>query len=87
MIDGIAQSKADPSKRADETQSAGIPFAKIAIGIGALVALIAFGRFAGSYIPTFASYVEGLGFWGPIAFILAYAIAVVAFYPMSFTGG
>jgi uncharacterized membrane protein YdjX (TVP38/TMEM64 family) len=59
------------------------PIARIAIGVAALLALVALGRAAGGYIPAFAEWVEGLGFWGPLAFILGYAVAVVAFVPAS----
>jgi uncharacterized membrane protein YdjX (TVP38/TMEM64 family) len=59
------------------------PLIKIAIGIAALIALVLLGRFAGGYIQQFAGWVDQLGFWGPLAFILAYAAAVVAFVPAS----
>lgn len=54
---------------------------KIAGGIAALVALIALGRAGGAYVPVAAEWVEGLGVWGPIAFIVIYAVSVVAFVP------
>src|SRR4029453_8918021 len=41
------------------------------------------GRKAGQYIPQFAAWVEGLGVWGPLVFILGYAAAAVAFVPGS----
>jgi uncharacterized membrane protein YdjX (TVP38/TMEM64 family) len=65
------------------TREGGLPVAKIAIGLGALVGLVALGRVAGGYIPTFAAWVDGLGFWGPAVFASGYAIAVVAFVPAS----
>jgi len=40
-------------------------------------------RELGGYIPEFASWVESLGPWGPVAFIAGYAIATVAFVPGS----
>ncbi len=60
-----------------------IPFAKIAIGVAALIALILIGRGAGDYVPRFAQWVDGLGAWGPAAFVVGYAVAVVAFVPGS----
>jgi uncharacterized membrane protein YdjX (TVP38/TMEM64 family) len=59
------------------------PLAKLALGLAGLVALIALGRVAGGYIPVFADWVDGLGFWGPAIFIGGYALAVVAFVPAS----
>ena len=55
------------------------------LGAGAvvLVALAMLGREAGGSVPCFAAWVEGLGFWGPVAFILGYVIATVAFVPGS----
>jgi uncharacterized membrane protein YdjX (TVP38/TMEM64 family) len=72
-----------------ETQAAGapmgggLPIAKIGIGIAVLLGLLVLGRAAGGYIPVFAEWVEGLGFWGPLVFIVGYSAAVVAFVPAS----
>ncbi|HKH46301.1 MAG TPA: TVP38/TMEM64 family protein [Thermoanaerobaculia bacterium] len=49
----------------------------------ALAALILGGRQAGQYLPQFAAWVESLGFWGPLVFVLGYAVATVAFVPGS----
>jgi uncharacterized membrane protein YdjX (TVP38/TMEM64 family) len=49
----------------------------------ALAALIFIGRELGAYVPRFATWVEGLGVWGPLAFITGYALATVAFVPGS----
>jgi uncharacterized membrane protein YdjX (TVP38/TMEM64 family) len=70
-----------PTAPAPPTRS--IPFGKIALGIVALGALIALGRVAGGYIPAFQAWVEGLGPLGPIAFVVGYAVAVIAFIPGS----
>jgi uncharacterized membrane protein YdjX (TVP38/TMEM64 family) len=59
------------------------PFGKVLLGLVALAALLALGRFAGGYIPAFQRWVEGLGALGPLAFIVGYAVAVVAFIPGS----
>ena len=52
----------------------------VAIAAG-IAALLIVGRSAGGYIPAFAAWVNGLGFWGPLVFILTYAVAVVALFP------
>jgi uncharacterized membrane protein YdjX (TVP38/TMEM64 family) len=39
------------------------------------------GRYAGQYVPRFASWVESLGVWAPVVFIAGYALATVAFVP------
>jgi uncharacterized membrane protein YdjX (TVP38/TMEM64 family) len=47
---------------------------------GALLLLL---RELGGTLPRFAEWVEGLGFWGPGAFVLGYAVAAVALLPGS----
>jgi uncharacterized membrane protein YdjX (TVP38/TMEM64 family) len=61
----------------------GLPFGRIALVVVGLVVLVALGRQAGGYIPQFAQWVNGLGVWGPIVFIVGYAVAAVAFVPGS----
>jgi len=67
---------AAPARRA-------LPFARIALGIAALGALLYLGRELGGQVPAFAAWVDGLGVWGPLVFVLGYALAVVAFIPGS----
>ena len=55
----------------------------ILLGAGLVAALLFFGRSLARQVPGFASWVEGLGPWGPIVFILGYAAATVAFVPGS----
>jgi len=57
-----------------------VKIAAVVVGLGALLAL---GSFAGGYVEAFSQWVNGLGFWGPIAFVSAYVVAVVAFVPAS----
>jgi uncharacterized membrane protein YdjX (TVP38/TMEM64 family) len=57
--------------------------ATIVGGLLLLVLLLLAGRRAGHYVPQFAAWVDGLGVWGPVVFILGYAIATVAFIPGS----
>ena len=47
---------------------------RIATAVVALVALIFVGRELGAYVPRFATWVEGLGVWGPVAFMAGYGI-------------
>ena len=63
------------------SQRRALPWAKIALGIGAVVLLVFVGRSAGAYLATFAEWVERLGPWGPIVFIAGYVAACVAFVP------
>lgn len=51
--------------------------------LAAVVALIVLGRVAGDYVPVFARWVASLGIWGPLVFIVGYAVAVVGFVPGS----
>ena len=48
-----------------------------------VAALVVAGRLAGGGLPRFTAWVNGLGVWGPVVFILGYAAAVVAFVPGS----
>jgi uncharacterized membrane protein YdjX (TVP38/TMEM64 family) len=48
-----------------------------------LVGLIALGRQLSGQLPRLTAAVEGLGVWGPLAFIAVYAVACVAFVPAS----
>jgi uncharacterized membrane protein YdjX (TVP38/TMEM64 family) len=54
---------------------------RIALAALAAVALVLLGRQAGAYVPRFAAWVDGLGVWGPVVFVLGYAVAVIAFAP------
>lgn len=56
---------------------------KIGLGLVVVIGLLAIGRQAGGYLPQFAAWVDSLGAWGPVVFILGYAAAVVAFVPGS----
>jgi uncharacterized membrane protein YdjX (TVP38/TMEM64 family) len=49
----------------------------------AVVAIALLARAAGGYLPAFAAWVNDLGVWGPLVFIVGYALAVVAFAPGS----
>jgi uncharacterized membrane protein YdjX (TVP38/TMEM64 family) len=53
----------------------------ILIGLALLAAVILGGRQIAGYIPRFAAWVASLGAWGPVVFILGYAVAAIAFVP------
>ena len=62
------------------------PAKTVAIVVAALAGLallLWLGRKGGQYTPRFAAWVDGLGVWGPIVFILGYMVAAVAFIPGS----
>lgn len=58
-------------------------FTKIAVGVTVLAGLVVLGRQAGAYLPQFAQWVNGLGVWGPLVFVVGYVVAAVAFVPGS----
>jgi uncharacterized membrane protein YdjX (TVP38/TMEM64 family) len=53
------------------------------LALAVVSALVLLGRQIGGYVVDFAEWVEGLGGWGPWAFVLGYAAATVAFVPGS----
>jgi uncharacterized membrane protein YdjX (TVP38/TMEM64 family) len=60
----------------------------VVLAVGA--ALLLLGRQLGGYVADFAQWVEGLGAWAPVVFILGYALATVSFAPgaiLSIAGG
>ena len=79
------------SEVAEEAEAASVnPATKIAIGVVALVVLAVLARQLGGHIPQLAQEIEGLGALGPIVFIVAYIVGVLAFLPgalLTLTGG
>jgi uncharacterized membrane protein YdjX (TVP38/TMEM64 family) len=65
------------------TQRTGLPLVRLTLIVLGVTALLVLGRAAGRYVPEFAQWVHGLGAWGPIVFIIGYAVATVAFVPGS----
>ncbi|MEM7051092.1 MAG: TVP38/TMEM64 family protein [Acidobacteriota bacterium] len=51
------------------------------LALGAVAAIVWLARDGEAYITQFRSWVETLGVWGPVVFILGYAVATVAFLP------
>jgi uncharacterized membrane protein YdjX (TVP38/TMEM64 family) len=66
---------------ASAPEASGAPWAKLALGLIVIAALIALGRFAGGRVDEFRGWITGLGAIGPIVFVAAYAAGVVAFLP------
>ncbi len=60
-----------------------VPWLRLVVGVAAVGLLMTFGREVAGSVPLFAEWVEGLGVWGPLAFMFGYAIATVAFVPGS----
>jgi uncharacterized membrane protein YdjX (TVP38/TMEM64 family) len=56
---------------------------RLALAAAVLVALLAAGRQAAALVPAFTAWVDGLGPWAAVAFVLGYALACVAFVPAS----
>ena len=56
---------------------------KLAIAAVALAGVYLLARQVGAYVPLFAEWVRGLGFWGPLVFIVGYA-AFSTFVPGAF---
>jgi len=54
---------------------------RLALGVAALIGLVLLGRQAGGYVQGFAAWVNGLGAWGPLVFVIGYVVATVAFVP------
>jgi len=67
----------------ERSQNAAFSLNKILLGIVILLGLILLGRQVGAYLPRFALWVNSLGVWGPLVFILGYIVATVAFVPGS----
>jgi len=55
---------------------------KLIAAIALLVALLLFGRETASRLPVFAAWVQSLGFWGPLVFILGYGVAATLLVPV-----
>ena len=56
--------------------------AAIAKGVLALLllALVVWaGRYLGGYIPRFSEFVQSLGYWAPLAFVIGYGLLVFGF--------
>jgi uncharacterized membrane protein YdjX (TVP38/TMEM64 family) len=75
MPDGVQTATEDPQR--------GLPLLRLLLILAGLGALVLLGRSVGDAVPRFADWVGSLGIWGPLVFMLGYAVAVVAFVPAS----
>ncbi|HXU44635.1 MAG TPA: TVP38/TMEM64 family protein [Thermoanaerobaculia bacterium] len=55
--------------------------ALIVVALAVVAALVLAGKQLGGAVLSFAAWVQSLGVWGPVVFILGYAVATVAFAP------
>ncbi|HVS12637.1 MAG TPA: hypothetical protein VMV46_01840, partial [Thermoanaerobaculia bacterium] len=51
------------------------------LAVAVIAGLVLLARGAGGSLSEFATWVDGLGFWGPLVFVAGYAVATVAFVP------
>jgi uncharacterized membrane protein YdjX (TVP38/TMEM64 family) len=56
---------------------------RLLLAAAVLLALILGGRQLGGLVPALSAYLDGLGAWAPLAFIVVYMVATVAFVPGS----
>lgn len=77
-----------------ESPTAGSPWGKIALAVVALIVAILLlrqiGPLAQPYVVGFTAWIQGLGVWAPVAFIVGYAVFTVAMIPgsiLTMTGG
>ena len=86
MNDRAVDERTTEGAAGDEGGSGGTKAKTLGLVVGALVvagALFLVGRELGGYVNQFLAWVEGLGAWAPVIFILGYAVATVAFIPGS----
>ncbi len=67
----------------EDTAAGGDGAARIAAIVLVLGGLIYLATRFGDQVPAFAAWIESQGAWGPVLFILGYAIATIAFIPGS----
>jgi uncharacterized membrane protein YdjX (TVP38/TMEM64 family) len=79
----MAEMVAKMSMSEVKMEKRGLSVGRIALIAVAVIGLIFVGRQGAGYIPIFAEWVQGLGVWGPIAFIAGYVLAAVLFIPGS----
>jgi uncharacterized membrane protein YdjX (TVP38/TMEM64 family) len=83
MTPMIPEAEVPTAPRPDRATTRSATAIKIALAVLILAGLLLFGRKAAALIPVFARWVADLGPWGPVAFIVGYALAAVAFLPGS----
>jgi uncharacterized membrane protein YdjX (TVP38/TMEM64 family) len=71
------------ARREEPTATRRASLVRIALAAALLAALVLLGRAAGGQLPRFAAWVDGLGVWGSVVFVVGYAFATVALVPGS----
>jgi uncharacterized membrane protein YdjX (TVP38/TMEM64 family) len=56
-------------------------FLIVVIALVALAVVLVAGREALAFLPRFSAWVQGLGSWGPLAFILGYGVSAIVLFP------
>lgn len=79
----MRQPETDPASERTVVAHRRIRTGPLLVGSGALCGLFLLGRHLGASIPEFALWVDSLEGWGPVLFIIGYAVAVAAFVPGS----
>jgi uncharacterized membrane protein YdjX (TVP38/TMEM64 family) len=77
----LPDSMADQPSEETEARTGGPGWLRPLIGVCALVVIALLARAVGGYVPVAAEWVEGLGAWGPLAFVGVYVIATVLVVP------
>jgi uncharacterized membrane protein YdjX (TVP38/TMEM64 family) len=54
---------------------------KLIAAIAFLIALLLFGREVAARLPAFVAWVQALGVWGPLAFVIGYGVAALVLAP------
>jgi uncharacterized membrane protein YdjX (TVP38/TMEM64 family) len=55
---------------------------KVLLPLAVVAAFLLFGREAAARLPSFAAWVQSLGVWGPLAFVVGYGIASLLLMPV-----
>jgi len=63
--------------------NARLSWAKMALSVVALGMLVIIGREFGGYLPRFLLWIDTLGVWAPVTFVLVYVAATLTFVPGS----
>lgn len=80
MVTTADRSESRPGGQERSGRPAWVRWGLLAAG---LIALLVAGRSVGDLVPRFAAWVDGVGVWGPVVFVIGYAVATVAFVPGS----
>jgi uncharacterized membrane protein YdjX (TVP38/TMEM64 family) len=83
MTDNQSTSRQNLAARPAERPASWRSRMRLGLLLVGIVALVLVGRRLGGLVPQFAAWVDGLGPWGPLAFIAGYVLACIAFVPGS----